>query len=130
MAQNSQDAHIELKETLTFGLLGLVTLPTHLITLRLQTQGCERAYKSIGDAFIRIAKEEGIRAFAKGGTSTLASNLLYTPLTNGFGGVSKKAVAMLHLQKMDEVEDLTPQGVLESNTAALFVSTVRHSCQN
>eukprot|EP00644_Phytophthora_capsici_P014123 jgi/Phyca11/13271/fgenesh1_pg.PHYCAscaffold_3_\ len=58
MAQNSQDAHIELKETLTFGLLGLVTLPTHLITLRLQTQGCERAYKSIGDAFIRIAKEE------------------------------------------------------------------------
>ncbi|KAL3666087.1 hypothetical protein V7S43_008878 [Phytophthora oleae] len=124
MIKEGQDARTFMKETLAVSLSGLVTLPTDLVTLRLQTQGCERVYKGVGDAFVRIAKEEGIRAFGKGGTSRLASSLLYTPLTNAFGGVSKKAVAMLHLQKIEDEEEMTPQHALEAVISALFVSTI------
>ncbi|ETO65545.1 hypothetical protein F444_17151 [Phytophthora nicotianae P1976] len=112
-----------LSEALLLGCYTYAGLPFNVVRLRLQTQSHQGAYRGVRDAFVRIAKEEGIRALSKGGTPSLAGTILSNKLTNVVGGSTKKAVSMLELQKVDDEDELTLQKALEHSAMAFIAST-------
>ncbi|RLN78845.1 hypothetical protein BBJ28_00014526 [Nothophytophthora sp. Chile5] len=79
-------------------------LPFEVVKVRLQTQGKERAYKGVTDAFRRIATEEGVFALWKGAVPALSSSIIENSVLFSANGVAKRAVLALHARQRAEHE--------------------------